>query len=327
LNSAIDSLPVLVINPYSRCNCRCVMCDIWRGTDVHALTRDNLERQLESVADLNVRWIAFSGGDPLMHPNLFELCQAVKRRGIRLTLVTTGLLLERFAHEIIANADDVIVSLDGPGPVHDNIRKVTGAFRSLHDGIAAVHALNAHFAIAARCTVQSRNCGSLVKTVKVAREIGIDSLSFLAVDVHSTAFNRTDPLTVLQQSDLAVGITQIPTLDAEIEAIVDSGDCNAFVVESPAKLRRISHHFRCYWNLARYVAPRCNAPWKSAVLESDGTVRPCFFHAAIGVLKPGTDLRAILESEAAVRFRSDLNVNSNSVCQRCVCSLNWRDKE
>ena len=41
----INTLPVLVVNPYSRCNCRCVMCDIWQGTNVYALSREELERQ------------------------------------------------------------------------------------------------------------------------------------------------------------------------------------------------------------------------------------------------------------------------------------------
>jgi hypothetical protein len=40
--------------------------------------------------------------------------------------------------------------------------------------------------------------------------------------------------------------------------------------------------------LKSHVAPRCNAPWVSAVVETDGAVRPCFFQQAIGNLADGT---------------------------------------
>jgi Fe-coproporphyrin III synthase len=68
------------------------------------------------------------------------------------------------------------------------------------------------------------------------------------------------------------------------------------------------------------VSPRYNAPWASAVVESDGTVRPCFFHKPLGNI--GDDsLREVLNSPRAVRFRSTLNIARNPICRRCVCSL------
>jgi radical SAM protein with 4Fe4S-binding SPASM domain len=72
------------------------------------------------------------------------------------------------------------------------------------------------------------------------------------------------------------------------------------------------------------VAPRCNAPWVSAAVEADGTVRPCFFHPPIGKVDQRTTLGDVLNSEEAVRFRGSLDVASNPICRRCVCSLNRR---
>jgi MoaA/NifB/PqqE/SkfB family radical SAM enzyme len=325
LNPCVTALPVLIVNPYSRCNCRCVMCDIWQGTEVTALSRDTLERQLASLANMQVRWVVFSGGEPLMHPDIFELCQAARKMGARVTVLTTGILLNRFANAILDHVDDLIVSLDGPETIHDHIRRVEGAYQILASGITRLHSLNPDFPVAGRCTVQSLNCGSLLATVEAARQIGFSSLSFLAVDVHSTAFNRATSLTVLRQSGLAVGIEQLPVLESQIEEIIRHGYCGGFVVESPMKLRRVAHHFRCHWNMGKYVAPTCNAPWVSAVLEANGNVRPCFFHPAIGTISSGESLTNILNSPAAVEFRSTLDVKTNPLCRRCVCSLNWRD--
>jgi len=320
---AIGTLPVLIVNPYSRCNCRCVMCDIWKGTGVQEISREELERQLASVADLGVQWVVFSGGEPLMHPDIFGLCEAARGIGARVTILSTGLLLERYAAEIIRHADDVIVSLDGPEEVHDAIRRVPGAFSTLASGIKRLRDLEPGWRIGARCTVQRANCDSLLATVSAAQELCLGSISFLAVDVHSTAFNRPGKLKLLRQSDLSVGVEQIARLESQIEAIVARGLCGGFVVEPPAKLRRIAHHFRCDAGLASYVSPVCNAPWTSAVIEADGGVRPCFFHQTIGTLKSGDDLKAILNGPSAVEFRSTLNVSSNSICRHCVCSLHW----
>src|SRR5580698_10584018 len=274
LTPVIGTLPVLILNPYSRCNCRCVMCDIWKGTSVQEISREELERQLASVADLKVQWVVFSGGEPLMHPDIFALCDLARKLGARVTILSTGLLLARYAMEIIEHADDVIVSLDGPERVHDLIRRVPGAFQALASGVERLLKLKPEYQISGRCTVQQSNCESLLDTVRTAREIGLKSISFLAVDVHSTAFNRPVGLNLLRQSGLAVSVEQIPLLESQLEVIISQGHCGGFVAESPAKLRRIAHHFRCYWNFAKFVAPRCNAPWTSAVVEADGTVRP-----------------------------------------------------
>jgi MoaA/NifB/PqqE/SkfB family radical SAM enzyme len=257
-----------------------------------------------------------------MHPDIFRLCQAAKGAGARVTILSTGLLLERYAAEIILNVDDVIVSLDGPEQIHDVIRRVPGTYAALASGVRRLRELNRHFRIGGRCTVQRSNCESLLMTVSAARELGLDSISFLAVDVHSTAFNRPGGLKILRQSQLSVAVEQIPLLESQLEAIIAQGYCGNFVMESAAKLRRIAHHFRCDAGLSRYVSPTCNAPWKSAVIEADGSIRPCFFHKTFGTLKSGQDLRTILHGPAAMEFRAALDVPTNPICRRCVCSLN-----
>ncbi len=167
------------------------MCDIWKQTASHALTPDCLERQLSSVENLRVQWIVLSGGEPLMHPDLFALCEVIRKRGIRITLLSAGLLLDRFAKDVAGHVDDLIVSLDGPREVHDSIRRVHDAFDRLEAGVRSIRALRPDFPIGGRCTIQKLNFAHLRETVEAARAIGLDSLSFLAVDVRSTAFNRS----------------------------------------------------------------------------------------------------------------------------------------
>src|ERR1019366_8045986 len=154
-------------------------------------------------------------------------------------------------------------------------------------------------------------------TVQAARDMGIRSLSFLAADLSSSAFNRPVEWPAGRQSSVA---PEVAALDGEMEALIADYPADGFILEAPQKLRRIVAHFRAHYGLEPHIAPRCNAPWVSAVVESNGDVRPCFFHAVIGNTA-GTTLGAVLNGPQAIAFREGLQVADNPICQRCVCSL------
>ena len=186
----LEWLPILILYPHARCNCRCLMCDIWKDTSKAQMSADTLERYLADIKQLSVQWVVFSGGEPLMHADLFRFCAAVRALGVRTTILSTGLLLDRNARSIVEHVDDVIVSLDGPPAVHDRIRRVPGAFERLAQGIRAVREIEPSFPISARCTVQKENHSFVVQTAEAAKALGVRSISFLAADVTSEAFNR-----------------------------------------------------------------------------------------------------------------------------------------
>lgn len=296
---------ILLLEAHNRCNCRCVMCDIWKRSDTREITEIELARHLDGIVKLGVEHVVFTGGEPLMHSDLFRLAALLRARGIRITLLSTGLLLARHAGRIAECIDEVIVSLDGPREVHDAIRRVPGCFDRLADGVRAVRR------VSARCTVQLANAGHLRATVSAARDLGLRSISFLAVDLDSAAFDRSIAWPGTKKASVA---PDMEVLEREMGCLIAEYPPDGFILESPAKLRRIVDHFR------RPVAPRCNAPWVSAVWEANGDVRPCFFHPPVGNTADGT-LAEIVNGPVAEAFRAGLNVAENPVCRRCVCSL------
>jgi len=319
----IQALPILVLFPHNRCNCRCMMCDIWRIRQVREITVQDLARHLESIRALRVRWVVFSGGEPQMHTDLAALARLIRAEGIRVTLLTAGLLLEPYAQSVVDTIDDVIVSLDGPREVHNRIRGVPKAFDRLAHGVRALRKLRPTFVARGRSTVQKANYRYLRETVRTAKQIGLDSISFLAADVTSEAFNRPGSWAGERQNGVALDAEEVGRLEEEIESLIREyrDDITmGFVVETAEKLRRIVLHFRAHLGQLTPVAPRCNAPWVSAVIEADGTVRPCFFHRALGNIHEKA-LIEILNGEAAVDFRRALDIPKDPVCQKCVCSL------
>lgn len=319
----ITWLPVLVIMPHNRCNCRCLMCDIWKIKEVRELTAEDVEPHLESLRRLGTKWVVFSGGEPLLHSHLRTLSLLFKDNGIRVTLLTAGLPLKRRAEIIADSFDDVMVSLDGPAEVHDRIRAIRGAFQMLKDGIAAVRSHRAEIPVRARCTVQKENCGRLRETVRTARSLGLNSISFLAADVSSAAFNRAEGWPEWRYAAVAPGASDVERLAGEIEALIHEHEADlleGFIAETPSKLRRIVLHFRAQLGQCSPVSPRCNAPWVSAVIGAEGALLPCFFHPSIGNLGDGP-LLDVINSERARSFRRHLDIPANPVCQRCVCPL------
>jgi MoaA/NifB/PqqE/SkfB family radical SAM enzyme len=321
----IFDLPILVLNVHSRCNCRCVMCDIWKREESAEIHAHDLERHLESLRRLSVRWVVLSGGEPLLNKDLGSLCRFFHQLNVRLTLLTTGLLLTKRASEVAELFDEVIVSIDGPETVHDAIRRVKGAFLLIESGIAAVRRHRPAMRITGRTTVQKGNHRQLQETVAIAKSIGLDSISFLAADLTSEAFNRPLLWPVEKQNEIALTTSEVQVLGQEVEDLIANYAeeiRTGYIAENASKLRRISAHFAAYLGLTKPQAPRCNAPWVSAVVEADGSVRPCFFHRTIGNIHD-LDLEHIVNGERGVAFRRMLHMNENPICQRCVCSIRY----
>jgi len=317
----IDKLPVLVIFPHNQCNCRCVMCDIWRIRTAKLLTPSDLEQQLSSIRNFGVRWVVLSGGEPQLNEKWSYLAQMLRMAGCRVTLLTAGLLLKSQAQAIADCIDDVIVSLDGPPAIHNQIRRIPAAFEQMSDGVRTLRQFRADMVVRARCTVQKANHSSLRAVIQSARQIGLDSISFLAADVESSAFNHAQDSR--DYSKITLNAEEVEELDAEIESLITEHAADidtGIVVESAAKLRRIVSHFRAQVGTAQAVAPRCNAPWVSAVIEANGEVRPCFFHPALGNIRQ-QNLHEIVNGPAALQFRQNLEIATNPICRRCVCSL------
>lgn len=323
----IHALPVAILMPHSGCNCQCVMCDIWKGNEsTHQLTEADVQTLLKSLQKLETRWVVMSGGEALMNPNLFRLCDILRAEGMKLTILSTGLLLKRYAEQVAGHTDEVIVSLDGSEAVHNAIRRIPNAYQKLHDGVRAVKTLDPTFPISARCVIQRGNFTDWPRIIDAAHEIGLDQISFLPADVSSEAFNRPELWDEERTEEVKPDASQLPQLKAIIEALITgyaADFASRYIAESPDKIRRIYHYYAAFYGLNDFPSVRCNAPWVSTVVEADGTVRPCFFHHPLGNIRE-TPLPELLNSPTAIAFRQNLDMDRDLICRKCVCSLNLR---
>lgn len=321
----LTTLPIAILMPHSACNCRCVMCDIWKdNTNKRELDIDRIGKIVDDLKKLRTRLVVLSGGEALLHDKIFDFCAIIRDAGIKISLLSTGLLLEKFSSPIIAHTNDIIVSLDGSEAVHNLIRRIPDAFLKLKTGVQSIKRIQPHFRITGRCVVQKNNFRDMTNIVRAAKDIGLDQISFLAADTYTTAFNRKELES--NGSNIIISKSELTEFKKILEKLSDDFKKefeNKYIAESPQKLMGIYNHYAAVNGLEDFKSPHCNAPWVSAVIEADGSVRPCFFHEAYGSISSAS-LESILNSDTAVQFRKTLSVKNNPVCKRCVCSLNLK---
>ncbi len=321
----IHEMPIAILMPHGACNCRCIMCDIWKGNaTAKRLSEPDIVLLISDLKKLKVEWVAMSGGEALINPDLFLFCELLRNEGIKVSILSTGLLLSRYANDIVNHCDEVIVSLDGPKEVHNAIRRVPDAWKKLNDGVISIKALAPDFPISGRCVIQRANFEEWSCIVDSAKAIGLDSISFLCADVDSEAFNRSETWNSERRLEVHLVKSQLPILKNIIASLIkdykddfDSG----FIVERPEKLKMFYNYFAAILGDSEFPPVRCNAPWVSTVVEADGEVRPCFFHRSIGNIKKKS-LSDILNSTEAISFRKNLDISSDEICKKCVCTLN-----
>src|ERR1700688_3912789 len=90
-------LPLVIFYPTSRCNSRCASCDWWKCSGAGVLTLEEMGEGASALPALGTRLVLFSGGEPLLRPEVFEAARMFRANGARLHLLTTGVLLERCA--------------------------------------------------------------------------------------------------------------------------------------------------------------------------------------------------------------------------------------
>lgn len=127
-----DKKPVVVWNVTQRCNLKCVHC-YSRSEDrsyANELSTEEGIQLLDDLAQFGSPVVLFSGGEPLIRPDILTLIRHATDSGMRAVLSTNGTLID---NRLAAKLKDiglsyVGISLDGLTKVHDAFRGVNGTF-------------------------------------------------------------------------------------------------------------------------------------------------------------------------------------------------------
>ncbi len=156
---ASERRPIVVWNITRACNLKCVHCynDSGASKADDELSTGQAKAVLDDLSQFNVPSILFSGGEPLMRPDLFELIGYAVEQGLRAVISTNGTLITADVAKRIKQhgVSYVGISLDGIGDINDKFRGVAGAFNRAVEGIK--NCQDAGIRIGLRLTLTKRN--------------------------------------------------------------------------------------------------------------------------------------------------------------------------
>jgi MoaA/NifB/PqqE/SkfB family radical SAM enzyme len=159
--------------PIRRCNLACTYCHEFDAVSP-PVPRPILERRLDRLAELGTSAVTFSGGEPLLHPEMPSLIAYTRRRGMFATLITNGYLLSRELIQALnqAGLEHLQISIDNVEP--DAVSKKS--LRLLDPKLVWLAEL-ADFSVAINSVVGSGvgNPESAVTVARRARELGLMS--------------------------------------------------------------------------------------------------------------------------------------------------------
>lgn len=189
-----DSHPVVLNLPVTdNCNARCVMCDVWKNPAESDFTPTELRHWICGNLLNDICHVGISGGEPTLRKDLTQifriLCTELPRlRSISVT--THGFHPKRWlwmAPQLRDIAADqgvpfrVNVSVDGVGPVHEEVRRIPGGFVKVEETLGVLE--NAGIPIQLQCTVSRPNVYYVTETLEYALRKELEIIFRVATDI------------------------------------------------------------------------------------------------------------------------------------------------
>lgn len=84
------ALPLVLFAPTARCNSRCVSCDGWRADGASDLSLAEIAQVAEALPRFGTRVVVFTGGEPLVRPDVMAVADLFRARGLVVHLLTSG---------------------------------------------------------------------------------------------------------------------------------------------------------------------------------------------------------------------------------------------
>ncbi|MGB8719640.1 MAG: 12,18-didecarboxysiroheme deacetylase [Desulfobacterales bacterium] len=175
-----DKRPVVVWNVTRRCNLKCVHCYA-QAKDIafdNELTTQAGKKLIDDLAGFGVPVLLFSGGEPMVRPDLPELAGYAVQMGMRAVISTNGTLITREKARILKDIglSYVGISLDGMEAVNDRFRGVKGAYAKALDGIR--NCQEAGIKVGLRFTINKANVAEISRVFDLLEDMQIPRICF-----------------------------------------------------------------------------------------------------------------------------------------------------
>lgn len=246
-----------------RCNANCKMCDLpKRGSKDLELSTDELKKVIDSFKGLGVSSIGFSGGEPFLREDIFELIRYARTKGLSTQLSTNGFLLntENITSVFESGLDSINISIDSSLPeIHKEIRGVNGGFQKAIDGIQGLADMgkkkSKDLLITTSGIVSNENLDSYLDLLDLISKIGADCLVVETLETESEPIPKD----------------RLNKLDTLVDRLIELKSTEGIVENSSAYLNMFKEIYR-----GNRVLKKCYASYSFCSVDCFGNVFPCW---------------------------------------------------
>ena len=333
----------ITIKPTLACNLRCKMCGFVSSGHVfddpkNSLPLDTWKSLIDDIAP-HKPYVTLTGGEPLLYPQISELITYIKQRGMILTVTTNASMLSKRAPEFIENAPDaLVVSIDGPSHVHNDVRGGARSFELAAEGIRTVQALRKERRqnnplLVINTSVTAYNYRHVEEMIDVAHELKVDALNYQhqwalthkMAEAHNRRFGDVHPVAIEE-----IGNIDLPPVDpAEVTDILrrirkraSIANGSTYITFHPDIKGDDIHRWYADPHLWVWRRPAACA-WLNTDILPNGDVEPCPGMVCGNITKER--FTSIWNNDAFRRHRRRLaEAKDYPICVRC-CAFFRRD--
>lgn len=176
-----------------KCNLRCPMCFLWKGPgkydqqhDKRELSTEEMLKVIDDFAAIGTAGIGFTGGEPLLRPDMLDLIKYTKKKGMVTHMSSNGYIVaaKEIAKKVVESGLDAIgFSVDGAlAETHDAIRGKGSherVLKAIENIVTLRKELKSSIKVVVVCVVSNYNVDQIIDLVLLLKQKGVDHVSFM----------------------------------------------------------------------------------------------------------------------------------------------------
>ncbi len=347
LSESLNAPSWVVLQLVEECNLRCAMCYEWGETGAY-----HEKRQLASLElDVALRvikeclptkpYFELFGGEPLLHPGIWDVIGLIRESGCELAFPTNGTLVERCAERLVVyQPNRVWISLDGPEPINDSQRG-RGVFKQAIRGLDALTAAKSRRGnrlpeVGITCVVTPANYQHIEELFLNTLDLSQIGLVSIELQSYATEAQYREYARLLREdfgvlsASYARAYVRDPALfsamDREaitrqmqrVRASCAERGIRFFSQPKTIEIDNLDRYLKGDWAGMVDKRNRCAVPWAYAEVSARGDVTTChtFYDSPIGNVHE-QPLLEIWRDERLKQLRSHLRNGLLPICTAC----------
>jgi len=293
--SVVGPLHGSIIITY-RCNLRCSMCELWKRPIEYGalgkkeLTTKELKKVIDDFREIGTTGIGFTGGEPMLRKDIFELVNYTKKKGMITHMSSNGLIInEQIASKIMQSGLDAIgFSLDGAtAETHDKIRGIKGSYEKVINSILLLNKLNERrkkkLIIIVVTVISTLNLHEIRELVSLLRKLKVDKISFIPFHDIGILSDGTPSM-----NKHKIKGKEMKQLDSVIDFLIKTKKEESIIDSSTRYLRLFKYCFR-----DMQLPMPCYAGYATFSVDGYGDMYPCFPMMEMGLAKNAANVRDV----------------------------------